>query len=101
MAGSRSSFSTALPTGWPKRVRSAILHVISMTHVALTATRSHAANNWNTRIRLKAENDRLRQERSLLQEEARIKDARMLRIPAHQRPHYPPVERLAILELRA
>ena len=34
-------------------------------------------------------------------EEMRIKDARMLRIPAQRRPHYPPVERLAILELRA
>ena len=31
----------------------------------------------------------------------RIKDARMLRIPAQRRPHYPPTERLAILELRA
>src|SRR5438128_8822559 len=31
----------------------------------------------------------------------RIKDARMEHIPAGQRPHYPPVERLAILELRA
>ena len=25
----------------------------------------------------------------------------MLRIPAQRRPHYPPIERLAILELRA
>jgi DNA-directed RNA polymerase specialized sigma24 family protein len=31
----------------------------------------------------------------------RIKDARTARIPAHQRPHYLPTERLAILELRA
>jgi transposase-like protein len=38
---------------------------------------------------------------ALLQEEMRIKDARMLRIPAQRRPHYPPIERLAILELRA
>lgn len=31
----------------------------------------------------------------------RIKDARMLRIPAQRRPHYSPMERLSILELRA
>jgi putative transposase len=31
----------------------------------------------------------------------RIKDARMETIPPHRRPHYPPVERLAILQLRA
>jgi transposase InsO family protein len=67
----------------------------------LTSTRSWAVNNWNARVRLTAENDRLRQELALLQEEMRIKDSRMLRIPAQRRPHYPPVERLAILELRA
>jgi putative transposase len=50
---------------------------------------------------LKCENDRLRQELSLLREEMRLKDARMLRIPAQRRPHYTPLERLAILELRA
>jgi transposase InsO family protein len=48
-----------------------------------------------------AENERLLQELALLQEEMRIKDSRMLRIPALRRPHYPPTERLAILELRA
>jgi hypothetical protein len=36
-----------------------------------------------------------------LREELRIKDARMGRIPAHQRPHFEPADRLAILELRA
>jgi len=34
-------------------------------------------------------------------EECRIKDARMQRIRAQRRPHYPPMEPLAILELRA
>jgi hypothetical protein len=34
----------------------------------------------NARVRLKAENDRLRQELGLLQEELRIKDARMASI---------------------
>ena len=37
----------------------------------------------------------------MLREEIRIKDARMELIAAARRPHYPPVERLAILELRA
>jgi putative transposase len=78
-----------------------VLHAISLAHFSLTYTRSWAANGWNARIRLKAENERLRQEFALLEEEMRIKDARMLRIPAQRRPHYPPTERLAILELRA
>src|SRR5213592_3327400 len=37
----------------------------------------------------------------LLREEVRIKDARMEQLEANRRPHYPPTERLAILELRA
>jgi transposase InsO family protein/DNA-binding transcriptional regulator YiaG len=37
----------------------------------------------------------------LLGEEIRIKDARMQRIDPHKRSHYPPTERMAILELRA
>ena len=90
-----------LPKRWSRRVRSAVIHAISLAHFSLTSTRSWAANSWNARIRLSAENDRLRQELALLQEEVRIKDARMLRIPAPRRPHYPPTERLAILELRA
>jgi transposase-like protein len=82
-------------------VRSGVLHAISLAHFSLTYTRSWAANSWNARIRLKQENDRLQQELALLREEMRIKDSRMLRIPAQRRPHYPPIERLAILELRA
>ena len=90
-----------LPKGWPKRVRSGVLQAISLAHFSLTYTRSWAANSWNARIRLKQENDRLQQELALVREEMRIKDSRMLRIPAQRRPHYPPTERLAILELRA
>jgi len=89
-----------LPKGWPNRIRSAVIHVISLAHFSLTFARSVAANSINARIRLKAESSRLRQEIALLIEEARIKDSRMDRIPAQRRPHYPPIERMAILELR-
>jgi hypothetical protein len=90
-----------LPKGWPRRVRSAVIQVLSLAHFSLITTRSWAANSWNARVRLNCENDRLRQELALLREETRIKDARMMRIPAQRRPHYAPIERLAILELRA
>ena len=97
----RSDIRVPLPKGWPRTVRSAVIHAISLAQFSLTHTRSWAANSWNARIRLKQQNDWLRQEVALLIEEMRIKDARMLRIPAQRRPHYPPIERLAILELRA
>jgi len=101
MLGNRSRPRIPLPKQWPSRVRSGVLHAISLAHFSLTYTRSWAANSWNARIRLKQESDRLRQELALVREEMRIKDSRMLRIPAQRRPHYPPTERLSILELRA
>src|SRR6185369_5943309 len=90
-----------LPKNWSRRVRSAVIHTVSLAHASLTHARSIAANSINARIRLKEENERLRNEILLLREEGQIKDARMEQIPAQRRPHYPPVERLAILELRA
>ena len=90
-----------LPKGWPARIRSSAVQAISLAHFSLTFARGVAANSINKRMRLQAEVDRLRQEVALLGEELRIKDARMLRISAQRRPHYPPTERLAILELRA
>jgi len=101
MLGNRSRPTIPLPKQWPRRVRSGVLHAISLAHFSVTFTRSWAANSWNARIRLRQENDRLTQELALLREEMRIKDSRMLQIPAQRRPHYPPIERLAILELRA
>jgi len=90
-----------LPKGWKQHVRSAVLHVISVAQYATVYTRSWAADNADSRVRLKAELDRANQEIGLLREEMRIKDARMARIDPHRRPHYPPVERMAILQLRA
>ena len=90
-----------LPSGWSNSVRSAVLCVISMAHYAITYARGWAANSINARVRLAAKNDRFKQEIQLLRERLRIKDARMARINPHRRPHYPPTERMAILELKA
>ena len=67
MLGNRSRPRIPLPKQWSKLVRSGVLHAISLAHFSLTFTRSWAANGFNARIRLKAENDRLRQELALLQ----------------------------------
>src|SRR5712691_8335823 len=90
-----------LPRGWPRRVRSAAVHAISIAEFALTTALGWAAQSLNPRLRLRAEMERLQQEIRLLREEIRIKDARMQHVEAQKRPHYPPTERLAILELRA
>ena len=82
MPGEPSRPTIPLPKQWPSQVRSGVLHAISLAHFTLTFTRSWAANSFNARIRLKQDNDRLRQELALLREEMRIKDSRMLRISA-------------------
>lgn len=97
-----NKFSKApLPNGWSHCVKSAMLHILSLAHFTSTYTRSWALDSKITRVRLKAENDQLRQQISILTEETRIKDLRMNRIKPHKRPHYIPIERMSILELRA
>ncbi len=78
-----------------------MLHVISLAQFALAYTRGWAVNSQVARVRLKAENDRLRQQVAWLTEEIRIKDARMRLTAAQRRPHYAPTERMSILEFRA
>lgn len=90
-----------LPKGWSKHVRSAVLHVISLAQYITVYTRSWAADSVNGRVRLKAENERLKQEVALLKEQSRINGRRTDLTPPHRRPHFPATERLAILELRA
>jgi putative transposase len=98
---SRSFETVRLPKDWPKHVRAAILHVIALAQFALVHTRSLAANSLLPRVRLKSALDEAEAEIALLREEVRIKDARLAKIDARRRPHYPPAERLAILQLRA
>ena len=90
-----------LPRGWPGRVRSAVIQVISLAGASMAATRGWAADSMNSSLLERAEADRLEQEIHLLREEIRIKDSRMHHLEAQKRPHYPPTDRLAILELRA
>jgi len=96
-----SSPEIPLPHGWPSLVKSAILHVVSLTQFTLAYSRGWAANSPNSRIRLRAQLDRARQEITLLREEVRIKDVRMAPLAPHRRRYYPPVERMAILQLKA
>src|SRR5713101_5368268 len=95
------SHSLPLPRGWPRRVRTAVVQVISLARSSLALTQGWASESMNRQLRREAEGDRLQQKIQLLREEIRIKDARVEHIEAHRRPHYPPTERLAILELRA
>jgi transposase InsO family protein len=90
-----------LPRDWQGSVKSAVLYTIALAHYTIVYARAWAADSINARVRLASENDRLNQECALLREELRLKDTRITQIPPQRRPHYGPVERMAILELRA
>jgi len=90
-----------LPKGWPNHVCSAMLHVLSLARLACSSARGWAAEQIDTRVRLKAELGLCYEEIAQLHEEIRLKDARMARVPAHRRPYYSATERMSILELRA
>src|SRR5688572_1156060 len=90
-----------LPEAWPAIVKTGVVHAIALARVGVTRIRGWCADSRLGRVRLAAQAERLRAEVALLREELRIKDARMAKIPARERPHYPPPERLAVLQLRA
>ena len=96
-----NSTVTALAPDWPRLVRPALIHIASLTHQAIIYSRSWAADSPLARVRLAAKLERAVNETALLNEEIRIKTARMARIPAKHRPFYPATERMAILELKA
>ena len=68
MTRDRNTHRIPLPRGWSGHVKSAMLQVISSAQYALAYTRSGAADCQIARIRLKAENDQLRQRASFLTE---------------------------------
>ena len=93
--------SIPLPKCWSRSVKSAVLHVISLAQYSIAHSCGWAANNINPRLRRRAERDRHHQELALVREEMRIKDVRMAQVPPQRRPHFPPLERMAILEMKA
>lgn len=95
------SYAVPLPKAWPRHVKSALLDVIAIAHLALVASRAWCADSPLQRVKLRARVAELETEVGLLKEELRIKDDRMTRTPAQKRPHYTPAARLDILVLRA
>lgn len=86
---------------WSRAAHRSVLHAISVAATALTHAWSRAASSRQTLTCRAAELDRLRTEIALLSEELSLKDERWERVSPHRRPHYRPVQRLRILELRA
>ena len=69
-----------LPRAWRANVKSAVLHAISLAHLAIAHARGWVADSINPRLRQAAEIDELKAEVAMLKEELRIKDDRMAAI---------------------
>ena len=82
----RNSCKLALPKYWGNGLQTAVLHIISLAHLAIIAARGWAANSINTRVRLQAKLEEAENQIQLLQEELRIKDSRFSRINSKNRP---------------
>ena len=96
-----SDESRRLPKQWPKFARAAVLHVVSLASTAMTLARARLLEKVGEASVQEDDLAALQDEISLLQEEIRIKDDRMARLVPCRRPHYQPMSRMAILELRA
>ena len=75
-----------------------MLNVIGIVRVVMLRGREFLIQNGNV---LEAHVHRLETDVALIREELRIVSSRWARIDPHRRPQYPPLERMAILELRA
>jgi len=90
--------SLPLPKDWGDSVRSSVLNIVVLLRIATLAAREFLIQEGDL---LHAKVFRLEAEVAMLREELRITGARMRRVDARRRPQYLPVERMAILELRA
>ena len=95
------SSDSSFPKRWPCVARAAVLHAVSLASTAMAVVRGRAMDCRRRQVRQRAEVEQLRNEITLLREELHLKDARMGAVPPSRRPRYRPVQRMAILELRA
>ena len=101
MASHCSEKTIALPRGWTKRVKSALIQSVSLAGTALKVAHGRATSSRSPRERMATELDRGNAEIALLKEELDIKDDRWSRLPSRRRPYYLPVQRMRILQLKA
>jgi len=91
----------ALPRGWPRRVKAAVLMVMSMLRAAFDVEVARRLDGSVPAARDAAELARLRAENDTLKDELRVLRARFGRLKGPNRPRYSGPERLEILELKA
>ncbi len=81
-----------LPRNWHSYVRHAVLNVVGIVRIEMLAGREALITNGDAN---EARIHQLESEVAMLREELRIVGARMQRVPAHRRPRYIVVDRMA------
>jgi transposase InsO family protein len=90
-----------LPKDWTDLIRRAMIHAVSLAHFDIICAWSRTADSDIQTVRLKGEIDKLQTELALKENQLRIMSIRVSRIPAKNRPHYLPTERMEILNHKA
>ncbi len=80
MTLARSQWTPPLPKRWPRHVKSAVLHAVSLASAALTLARSRVASIRDNKRRLRAHLEHAQTEIAQLREELDLKDARWSRL---------------------
>ena len=94
-------YEIPLPRGWTRQVKTAVLHAIALARASLSVACGGAGTSRSTRRRFQIDLDQAHTEIALLKEELAIKDARWSRLLSRRRPHYTPIQRMRVLQLRA
>ena len=68
----------SLPKNWPRNVKAAVLHIISLAHMAIIHARGSVVHSSDARTRLAGDLQGSFDENSLIEDQLRIKDARMV-----------------------
>lgn len=90
-----------LPRKWPKHVKSALVHTLSLATTVFMAAFGQVSQERGRASQLLAELDLAKREVALLKEEIRLKDERFRRLSPRRRPYYRAMERFRIIQLKA
>jgi transposase InsO family protein len=90
-----------LPREWTDNVQRGWLCAIALAHRGMTFVRAWAENSPLPRVRLAGELAVVRAQLALVERENRLLRARFERVPAANRPHFTPAERLEILAIKS
>ena len=90
-----------LPESWPDNVKRAMNKALQLARFDIIRVRGEVDYDYRTEVRLKAENDKLRNELALERDYNDILISRFRQIPAKKRPNYTPVDRMRVLNHKA